>query len=286
MIDFTNSKELFNVYSGSEKKKTLIYENEKYLVKFPDPIREKNKEISYINNSFSEYIGSNIFKICGFETQKTLLGNYNYHGKEKIVCACLDFTDDNHMLYEFEKLALGSSLDKKIDTELSDIIEIIKENDGIINSNEVLNYFWDMFIVDAIIGNTDRHNGNWGFIFDRITNSFKISPIYDCGSCLNPILSDEDIDNMKEKDIKNNAINVYSCLKNNGKKINYMTYIKEDNTYINDAIKRVFPKINIVEIYNLINSITCITDSRKNYYKDIITIRYNIIKDKYNLINN
>ena len=43
MIDFTNAIEEFNNYKGSEKKKTLIYNNKKYLVKFPDPVREKNK---------------------------------------------------------------------------------------------------------------------------------------------------------------------------------------------------------------------------------------------------
>ena len=46
MIDFTNSVEEFNNYKGSEKKKTLIYKNRKYLVKFTDPIREKNRNIS------------------------------------------------------------------------------------------------------------------------------------------------------------------------------------------------------------------------------------------------
>ena len=45
MIDFTNAIEEFNNYKGSEKKKTLIYENKKYLVKFPDPVREINKNI-------------------------------------------------------------------------------------------------------------------------------------------------------------------------------------------------------------------------------------------------
>ena len=72
MIDFSNATEEFNNYKGSEKKKTLIYNGKKYLVKFPDPIREKNKNISYINNAFSEYIGSNIFKMIGFETQNTI----------------------------------------------------------------------------------------------------------------------------------------------------------------------------------------------------------------------
>ena len=125
MIDFSKATEELNSYKGSEKKKTLIYDNKKYLVKFPDPIREKNKNISYINNAFSEYVGSNIFKITGFETQNTLLGTYTYNGKEKIVCACEDFTDANYVLYEFETLALSANPDKKIETEISDIMEVI-----------------------------------------------------------------------------------------------------------------------------------------------------------------
>ena len=168
MIDFTNSFEELNNYKGSEKKKTLIYNNKKYLVKFPDPIREKNKDISYINNAFSEYVGSNIFRIIGFKTQNTILGKYKYNEKEKIVCACEDFTDDNHTLYEFENLALSTNPDKKIDTELSDIMDVIIEN-RMLNNDEVSKKFWDMFIVDALIGNTDRHNGNWGFLINKET---------------------------------------------------------------------------------------------------------------------
>ena len=114
MIDFTNAIEEFNNYKGSEKKKTLLYDGNRYLVKFPDPVREKNKNISYINNAFSEYIGSNIFAIVGFKTQNTILGKYEYNGKEKIVCACEEFIDNEHVLYEFENLVLSTNLDKKM----------------------------------------------------------------------------------------------------------------------------------------------------------------------------
>ena len=166
MIDFTNAIEEFNNYKGSEKKKTLIYNQKKYLVKFPDPIREKNKNISYINNAFSEYIGSNIFKIAGFKTQNTILGKYCYNGKDKIVCACEDFTDSENVLYEFENLALSTNPDKKIETELDDILEVIEES-KMINTEETKKKFWDMFVIDSLIGNTDRHNGNWGFLLNK-----------------------------------------------------------------------------------------------------------------------
>ena len=284
MIDFTNAIEEFNNYKGSEKKKTLIHRNKKYLVKFPDPIREKNKNISYINNAFSEYIGSNIFKIVGFKTQNTVLGKYEYNGKEKIVCACEDFTDNENVLYEFENLVLSTNPDKKIETELNDIMEVIEES-KMIDTEETKQKFWDMFVIDSIIGNTDRHNGNWGFLLNKTTGNVEFSPIYDCGSCLNPMLEDEEIKKISETELKNLAINCYSCLKENGKKINYMSYIKQmKNQECNNAIKRLFAEINMDEIKKFIDNIECISDIRKNFYKKIIKQRYDIIKGVYEYI--
>ena len=202
MINFTNAKEEFNKYKGSEKKKTLIYNQKKYLVKFPDPVSGKNKNISYINNAFSEYVGSNIFKLTGFETQNTILGEYEYKGKEKIVCACEDFTDSKNVLYEFENLALSTNLDKKIGTELNEIMEVIEES-KMINTRETIEKFWDMFVIDALIGNTDRHNENWGFLLDLESGKVKFAPIYDCGSCLNPMLEDNEIEKIGSTEIHN-----------------------------------------------------------------------------------
>ena len=281
MIDFTNAIEEFNNYKGSEKKKTLIYDNKKYLVKFPDPIREKNKNISYINNAFSEYIGSNIFRIAGFKTQNTLLGKYDYKGKEKIVCACEDFTDNENVLYEFENLALSTKKKKKIETELNDIMEVIEEN-KMINTEETKRKFWEMFVVDSLIGNTDRHNGNWGFLLNKTTGNIEFAPIYDCGSCLNPMLEDEEIEKMNDTELKNLAINCYSCIKENGKKINYMSFISQrKNEECNNAIKRLFTNIDIKEIENFIDNIECISSVRKEFYKKIINQRYNILKNVY-----
>ena len=288
MIDFTNSPEELNSYKGSEKKKTLIYNGKKYLVKFPDPVREKNKNISYINNTFSEYIGSNIFSISGFNTQKTILGTYTYNEKLKIVCACEDFTDENHMLYEFGSLSLSINPNKKIETEFADILEVIDE----IKSNTRLNItikdnikqkFFDMFVIDALIGNTDRHNGNWGIVIDKKSREANFSPIYDCGSCLNPMLEDDEIKKLIETQIKNLAINCYSCIRENNKRINYIAYIKSlKNEECNKAINRVVPNINIKEINSFINSITCMSDIRRNFYNKIINYRYEILNEVYN----
>ena len=281
MLDFTNAVEELNNYKGSEKKKTLLLNNKKYLVKFPDPVREKNKNISYINNAFSEYVGSNVFIIAGFKTQNTILGKYFYNGKEKIVCACEDFTDEDHILYEFESLALSTNPDKKIETELNDIMEVIEESKTI-DTADTKEKFWNMFIIDSLIGNTDRHNGNWGFLLNKTSGEISFSPIYDCGSCLNPMLEDTELEKINDVELKNIAINCYSCIKENGKKINYMTYIKQmKNEECNNAIKRIFDNIDIEEIENFIDNIECISEVRKNFYKKVMKYRYEILKEVY-----
>ncbi len=286
MIDFTNYNEELNNYKGSEKKKTLVCDGKKYLVKFPDPVREKNKNISYINNAFSEYIGSNIFKIVGFNTQNTVLGKYMYNEKEKIVCGCEDFTDSENELYEFESLALSANPDKKIETELEDILCVVEES-RVIDTIATRKNFWDMFVIDSIIGNTDRHNGNWGFILNSNTKEITFAPIYDCGSCLNPMMEDSEMEKLTEVEIKNIAINCYSCLKENGKKINYMTYIKSmKNEECNEAIKRIFQNIDINKIDSFIDEISCMTNARKQFYKTVIKMRYDIIKTVYNKLIN
>lgn len=281
MIDFTNAIEEFNNYKGSEKKKTLIYNNKKYLVKFPDPIKERNKNLSYKNNAFSEYVGSNIFEICGIKTQKTLLGTYKYREKEKVVCACEDFTDEENLLYEFENLALSTNPDKRIETEIKDIMEVIEEN-KMISTEKTKKEFWKMFIIDSLIGNTDRHNGNWGFILNKKTGKIDFAPIYDCGSCLNPMIEDEEIERISDIELKNLAINCYSCLKENGKKINYMSYIKQmKNIECNNAIKNIFNDIDINKIMIFIDEISCINETRKEFYKNIIKQRYDMIEKIY-----
>ena len=43
-----------------------------------------------------------------------------------------------------------------------------------------------MFIADCLVGNFDRHNGNWGFLINESLKKIGIAPIYDCASCLYP----------------------------------------------------------------------------------------------------
>jgi len=99
------------------------------------------------------------------------------------------------------------------------------------------------------------------------------------------MLDDDMLLNVNGAELKNLAINCYSCLKVNGKKINYMTYIKKmDNDECNNAVSRVFNNIRLDEIFTFIDDIDCMSSIRKEFYKGIIKKRYAILEDVYNEI--
>lgn len=277
LIDFNKATEIPPEYNGSEKKKTMILDGKKYLVKFPDSNRSPKLNISYINNVYSEYIGSKIFELLGINAQKVKLGYYHQEERMFYVCACEDFTNENTKLIEFEKLE-NASLDSEGERkDLSDIKHIIELNTYNIDKTSFKNFFWDMFIVDCLIGNTDRHNGNFGFIKNIKTEELTLAPIYDCGSCLFSTFTDE-----KMEEVLNNEGLLRDCIKNtssaikyNGSKIKYYDFIaKLENDDCSEALMRMYPRIDINKINDIIDEIPCITDIRKKFYKIILKYKY------------
>ena len=90
------------------------------------------------------------------------------------------------------------------------------------------------------------------------------------------------VDEYIEGSTKNEKGKLLFLLKRKWEKINYMTYIKQmKNEECNNAIKRLLASINMYEIKKFIDSIECMSDIRKNFYKNIIKQRYDIIKKVY-----
>ena len=66
-----------------------------------------------------------------------------------------------------------------------------------------------------------------------------------------------------------------SALKIKDKKINYFEYISSlQNEECNQALLRMFPKIDMQEIYNIIDGTLFISDIRKEFYRKIVNMRY------------
>ena len=288
MIDFTNCEiNKYKYYGGKNGGKICIkYNNEDYMLKFPG-INEGISGHEYSNNCISEYIACHTLQSIELHVQETILGKCKLNNEEKIVVACKDFTSEGTVLKQFAELK-NSQIETSRNgygTELSEVLETIEEQQ-IYNVRELKEFFWDMFIADCLVGNFDRHNGNWGFLINERQQKIEIAPIYDCASCLYPQLTDEKIAEIINDEEEMDArvfIFPTSALKINDKKINYFEYIsKLENEDCNNALSRIFPKIDLENVNKIIEETPFISDIRKEFYKKIIQMRYEkILKYSY-----
>lgn len=268
------TKTLLNEYAGSEKKKTVLMDDgNKYLLKFPDPIREKGKDLSYINNAISEYISCSIYNIIGISAQKTILGEYiDEKGKQKIACACQDVRKNGEMMYEINKLEL-SSLDNTHARTLSFsyMDEVFNKMDDTMSKELLSDFYYKMFIVDAFIGNTDRHNGNWALL--QSSDDIRISPVYDCGSSLAPLV-DESVVSL-DAGVKC-AMNTSSVLVDDkGKRIKYCEFFKNElSPRVQKALLQVVPNINLDEVDKLVFNTEYISKNRQDFYFSFLHTTY------------
>ena len=284
MIDFTNLPVRNKTYAGANGSKiSVLYNNELYMLKFP-AVPAINKEMSYANGCISEYLGCHIFESIGIPVQKTMLGTYTKNEKQKIVVACKDFTAGGLVLQDFASLknTIIDSAHNGYGTELSDIVKTLEEQTAI-DPKLLTDWFWDMFIVDALIGNWDRHNGNWGFLYNPETDKISLAPIYDCGSCLFPQADDEimrkTLDDPAELEIRIFE-RPLSGIKTNGQKIQYFKFISSlENTDCNKALKRILPRIDMNKIYKIVDETPFISDLQKEFYKTMLRERKEQILD-------
>jgi len=284
MIDFTQCKIVpGRAYNGANGSKIAVsYTGDVYMLKFPPSAAGKPTELSYTNGCISEHLSSSIFNLIGITAQETILGTYVVKDKMKLVCACRDFTSGGMRFFDFcsIKNTVLDSDSNGTGTELSDVLDAI-DKQRYINPELLRNHFWDVFIVDALLGNFDRHNGNWGFLYDDRTESASIAPVFDCGSCLLP-QADENIMRKvlsSEPDLHARVFQFpTSALKQNDRKINYFDFIsKGDNPECTTALKRVFPRIVLSNINAFIDQVEPLSDLQRKFYKTYIQARYDFI---------
>lgn len=285
MIDFTDLPVRKKTYAGANGSKlSVMYQGIQYMLKFP-AAPSRNKAISYANGCISEYLGCHIFALIGIPVQDTLLGLYRKDGKDKVVVACQDFTSPGVVLQDFASLknTMIDSVHNGYGTELSDVLNTITEQQAV-DSVQLMDRFWDMFIVDALIGNWDRHNGNWGFLYDTETDQMALAPVYDCGSCLYPQADEAIMQSVLENqaELHTRVFNIpTSALKINNQKINYFDFLTSlENPDCNRALKRIMPRIDMEAICRMVDETPFITDLQKQFYKTMLKERKKCILDQ------
>ena len=287
MPDFTLCKRVYRELGGSDRKFEVDYNNSAYILKFAE-MHAKKSDIStkYVNNVVSEYLGSHIIETTGIPVHETILGTYN---NDELVVACRDFRNKGEDNIEFSEL-IHSVYDSK---DIGRLVFLNQYYDTVTNENVLpkdlvqpsIDRFWDTFVMDALIGNFDRHAGNWGYISDG--QHIRMAPIYDNGSSLLPQLSDTGME-----EIANNSFSLLErCLvfpspvlcttKEKVGKVGYYDMLSSgyDNN-CTEALKRMMPKIDMNKIYSVIDNTPVISEMRKTFYKTYISYRKEMILDR------
>ena len=301
IYDFNNAIKSGRRYGGNAGAKIGVkLDDEFWLLKFPKNISGYRRvEISYMTSPLSEYIGSHVYESIGIPVHETLLGEYN----GKIVVACKDFCQEPYeRLDEYvsikndyvagmeEKISsLSPSSEGKID--LNGIKIVMDSNELFINHPELKDRFWDMFVVDAFIGNNDRNNGNWGVIVNENTGESRPAPVYDNGASFSNKLSDNQMSKIMSdygKFVESAYTNRICSFQDNGKNINPLKYIESrKDEDCNAAFLRIYPKIDIKEIRKIIDNIPeehngyrIMSDVQKDFYKKTLDYRYSQVFEK------
>ncbi len=277
-IDFSNYESSGKYYGGSERKLGIVIDGDNYMLKF-----QKQTAFGKRNNHISEFIGSHIFELCGFQTHKTYLG---FRDGEQVV-ACKDFNVKWKQFVPFNEVG-ESTLDQDKETyqyDYEDIMQMLRDNSKLTNVEETISAFWEVFIMDALVGNFDRHGSNWGFIKEN--NRYTMAPVFDNGSSLFPNLVDEEemkhIMESQEETEKRVFQFPTSQVKLRGKKSSYFEVIYSlEFPECNEALVRVYKRIDIEQIKELIEETPLISDMQKAFYMHMIRARYEkIIKVSY-----
>lgn len=272
-IDFSEYNLNGKYYGGSERKEGISIDGEDYMIKF-----QKQTAFGKRNNHVSEFIGSHIFELCGFEAHKTYLGYRD--GKE--VVACKDFNVPGKQFVPFNDVG-ESTLDQDKETyqyDYVDIMRMLRDNSKLTNVRETISMFWRIYIMDALLGNFDRHGANWGFIKEN--NRYTLAPVFDNGSCLFPNLVDEaemqEIMASEEETNKRVFKFPTSQVKLNGKKSSYFEVINSlQFEECNDALQYVMSQLDMTKIEELIDDTPLISEVQRAFYKHMLTARYNKI---------
>jgi len=276
-MDFSRRKLSGRFYGGTEKKIGIKISGQNYMLKF-----QKRSEFGPCFNHVSEYIGSHVFEYLGFEVQETILGTYNGEN----VVACRDFTSPKCLFVPFNDVGESSLEQDKEQYRYTyeDIMLILEDNRKLTDVDETISVFWRMFIVDALLGNFDRHGANWGFLKEN--NKYRLSPIFDNGSCLYPKLSNE-----------NDMLNIISSNEETEERVygfpnSQIKIGRHKSSYYdvihclsfeecNKALLDIFPRIDLLRIDTLIDCCD-VSEVRKRFYSHMIRARYDkILKSSF-----
>ena len=229
---------------GSLRKKWIKNDGEKYLL--------KSSRYDESQEPFNKVIASKIMEEFGIKHIEYGLTSSEKNKIPLSVCKCMVDRDTEFITAQFVK-------DTELKQDRNDynrLIDICKKH-GINNVKERLD---EMIAIDYIIGNTDRHTGNFGIIREANTLDWiEMVPIFDNGNSFCHDLKNID-------DIKRNEDTV--CMWHHGSNYEMLDLIDYPEWYSKDKGKNIK---NIV--YDILKNNENIKEEKRAALAELVNAR-------------
>jgi len=269
-MDYSQYPKNQKFYSGSEEKIGISIGSTDYILKFQKP-----SETGLLNNTICEYIGCHVFQMLGMNVQRTFLGTY----EGRNVVAMEDFITAGQQFVPFNEVG-DSSLEHDRETyqySYADVMRMLQENTKLTKIPETINQFWRIYIIDALLGNFDRHGANWGFI--KESNRYTLAPVFDNGSCLFPRIHTDEacLEILRDEHEVNKRVFLFptSQIKLDNMKSSYFEVIHSlQFPECNTALLDIVGKMDMQRIAIFIDSIEQISEIQKRFYRTILQVRF------------
>lgn len=277
LIDFSDCTLIDISLGGAMDKLVILYNEKLHILKF-------DKEDS--SATTSEYIASRLAQALQIPCQVVILGVY----EKKACCAIEYFLKGQEKLHAYKEINNSSLSDsfsndiRNLPYNLVDIIDVISRYKSLdIPVAESLKSFEMMCYFDTLIGNFDRHWGNWGFIGNN--KNYRLAPLFDNGSSLFPkrqITGITKILNSKDELLKRVYNFPTSAIKILGKKYCYKELILDLRKLLRtDALTKFCRLMDNIDVTTLIEEDAVLQQVLNKedlkFISTIIKLRYRLL---------
>lgn len=284
IVDVSNTPASGRVYGGADAQKLgLRTHGENWMFKFP----------SAKSRACVEVFGSEVYDLLGFPVQETHLARYD--ASNGVICK--DFCRKGDVLQPFESY-MTTFLPKRLagwramlseggSMKLETTLVIFREHPAFRRWPEVRERFWDMFLIDALIGNNGRLPSDWG-ILQSSDGALKLAPVYDNGAALSPLPPEEAMKEMLSDVNKLNEYAIDQCenayLDAAGNHIHPFRYLADD---VDQRLRREFSWLyskmvdKMDDITGLLWDIPGFTDLEKDFYQEVLRWRISFLGETY-----
>lgn len=273
-------------------KEGITFQGDYWIIKYPKSTKGMRGDlISYMTSPLSEFIGSNIYDILGYDVHETLLGIRN----DKLVVACKDFCANEGALREIRTLKnvynteLSKRVEKSISSTSSSHIVDLQEMMLHFKYNPILSKipglkerFWNCVVVDILINNNDRNNGNWGILYEN--KEYKLAPIFDNGAAFSNKYTDEKIADIlsNPERMRQSSMSASTVYGIENRMLTAKEILRVNNPELRNALKRNLEKIRkkmpeiksfIYEIPEYVGKYPVCSNTRKEFYVKSMEIK-------------